>query len=473
MKIRYSKTKIITTIGPASQNIDVLRKLYEAGMDVVRLNFSHGSYDQHKETIECIRKTSELVGEPIPILMDLCGPKLRIGEVEDNVVLKEGDIIFITTKEIKGNKDRISTNYDKLLEDIQPEEFILIDDGLLKLKVLEVNSKEAKCEVIYGGPLKSKKGINLPGVKMSIPSITEKDKRDLEFGLSQGADFVALSFVRSHTDILELRELMNKLGYSKPIVAKIEKPEAIKDLNAIIRETDMAMVARGDLGVELNTEEVPLLQKLIIERCNYYGRPVITATQMLESMINSPRPTRAEASDVANAVLDGTDAVMLSAETSVGLYPVETVKTMDNIIRKIEEKRKPLKDFTFTLKDENYHLIDGMSKSACQLANDIKASAILVVTRTGRTAKLLSRYRPNTPIIAFTDSIDVIKQLNLVWGVKAEQIHGFADTDTTLNNIKEHAHKLGLVRKGDLVIFVAGIPIVESNYINMIKTDTI
>jgi pyruvate kinase len=308
---------------------------------------------------------------------------------------------------------------------------------------------------------------------MSIPSITEKDKKDLEFGLKHGADFVALSFVRSHADILELRSLIQGLGYNKPIVAKIEKPEAIKDLNAIVRETDMVMVARGDLGVEMDTEEVPLLQKLIIERCNYYGRPVITATQMLESMIHSPRPTRAEANDVANAVLDGTDAVMLSAETSVGEYPIQTVSTMDNIVRKIEEQRRPIKDFDYTLKDEEYNLIDGMSKSVCGLANDVKASAILVVTRTGRTARLLSRYRPNTPIIAFTDSFDVQKQLNLVWGVRAEKIREFSDTDTTLNDIKEHAHRAGLVRKGNLVVFVAGIPILETHSINMIKVDTI
>ena len=473
MKQKYAKTKIIGTIGPASQSIEMLSKLCEAGMDVVRLNFSHGTYEQHKETIDCIKKTSEIIGEPIPILMDLCGPKLRIGLVDDNVVLDAGDIIYITTEEIQGNKNRISTNYYKLIDDIKPNDFILIDDGLLKLKVLEVTKKDAKCEVIYGGALKSKKGINLPGVKMSIPSITEKDKQDLEFGLSHGADFVALSFVRNHKDILELRSIMNKLGYNKPIVAKIEKPEAIQDLNAIICETDMVMVARGDLGVELDTEEVPLLQKLIIERCNYYGRPVITATQMLESMVNNPRPTRAEASDVANAVLDGTDAVMLSAETSVGLYPVQAVRTMDNIVRKIEEKRKPLKDFNFTLKDENYKLIDGMSRSACGLANDTKAAAIIVITQSGRTARFLSRYRPNTPIIAFTDSIDVIKQLNIVWGVKAEKIHRFADTDTTLNDTKQHALEHGLVQKGDLVVFVAGIPILESHHINMIKTDTI
>ena len=473
MKQKYAKTKIIGTLGPASESVEMLSKLYKAGLDVVRLNFSHGSYEQHAQTIENIKKASEIVGEPIPILMDLCGPKLRIGEVQDGIILKEGDIIHITTEEIVGTKDRISTNYYKLIEDIKPNDNILIDDGLLRLKVLEVKHKDAKCEVIYGGALKSKKGLNLPGVNMSIPSITEKDKKDLEFGLKHGADMVALSFVRNHKNILDLKKDMENLGYNKPVVAKIEKPEAIKDLDAIIRETDMVMVARGDLGVEMLTEEVPLLQKLIIERCNYYGRPVVTATQMLESMINNPRPTRAEASDVANAVLDGTDAVMLSAETSVGKYPVETVTIMDKIVRKIEEQRKPIKDFMFSFKDEKLNFIDGMSRSICQLANDVNAAAIFVVTRTGRTAKYLSRYRPNTPIIAFTDSIDVKKQLNIVWGVRAEKIEKFYDTDTTLNEIKENAHKNGLVRKGQMVVFVAGMPVAQVHSINMIKVDTV
>jgi pyruvate kinase len=442
-------------------------------MDVVRLNFSHGSYDEHSMVINNVREASKATGQPIPILMDLCGPKLRIGVVEDNTILEEGGLISITTEEIIGNKERISTNYDKLLLDIKPGNFILIDDGLIKLEVLSISVTEVKCKVIYGGRLKSKKGINLPGVNLTIPSITDKDKRDLEFGLKSGIDFVALSFVRHHKDILELKELMRSKGYNKPIIAKIEKPEAISDINAIIRESDMIMVARGDLGVEMNTEEVPLLQKMIIEKCNYYGRPVITATQMLESMVNSPRPTRAEASDVANAVLDGTDALMLSAETSVGLYPVQAVNIMDSIARKIEEKRRPIRDFTAVIKEEEFNLVDRISKGACVLANDIKASAILAITKTGRTARYLSRYRPNTPIIAFTDNFDVLKQLNLVWGVKAEKIPGISDTDTTLNDTKNLAKELGYIETGDTIVLVAGIPIKESNIINMIKIDKV
>jgi pyruvate kinase len=473
MKINFARTKIICTIGPASQSVEKLALLIKTGMDVARLNFSHGGYDEHLKVINNIKEASELVGQPIPILMDLCGPKLRIGVVEDNTVLKEGDTIVITTKEVVGNKDRISTNYDKLLNDIKQGNFILIDDGLIKLEVQSISGDEVKCKIIYGGVLKSKKGINLPGVNLSIPSITDKDKQDLDFGLSHGVDFVALSFVRHHRDILELKELMRSKGYDKPIVAKIEKPEAISDINAIIRASDMVMVARGDLGVEMNTEEVPLLQKMIIEKCNYYGRPVITATQMLESMVKSPRPTRAEASDVANAVLDGTDAVMLSAETSVGLYPVQAVRIMDSIARKIEEKGRPIRDFTASIKDEEFNLVDRISKGACVLANDIKASAILAITKTGRTARYLSRYRPNTPIIAFTDNIDVLKQLNLVWGVKAERIPDISDTDTTLNDTKNLAEKLGYIETGETVVFVAGIPIRESNIINMIKIDKV
>ena len=473
MKINFARTKIICTIGPASESVDKLAQLIRAGMDVARLNFSHGGYDEHSKVIQNIKEASNQVGQPIPILMDLCGPKLRIGMVEEGVILKEGDTIVITTQEIIGTKNRISTNYDKLLLDVKPGNFILIDDGLIKLKVLSVSDVEANCEVIYGGALKSKKGINLPGVSLSIPSITEKDKQDLEFGLSHNIDFVALSFVRHHRDILELKELMKRKGIIRPIVAKIEKPEAISDINAIIRESDMVMVARGDLGVEVNTEEVPILQKMIIEKCNYYGRPVITATQMLESMVKSPRPTRAEASDVANAVLDGTDALMLSAETSVGLYPVQAVTIMDSIARKIEEKRRPIKDFTNVIQEEDFKLVDRISRGACVLANDINASAILVITKTGRTAKYLSRYRPNTPIIAFTDNLDVLKQLNVVWGVKAERIPGISDTDTTLNDTKNLAKKLGYIETGETIVFVAGIPIRESNIINMIKIDKV
>jgi len=472
MKQNFAKTKIICTIGPAINSTEMLVELSKAGMDVVRLNFSHGTYDEHLNNINNVKSASNILGTPIPILMDLCGPKLRIGVVEDDTYIKEGDTIKITTENIIGNKNIISTNYENLTKDIKPNDIILIDDGLIKLKTKEVSDKTITCEVIYGGQLKSKKGINLPNVNLSIPCITEKDLKDIEFGLKNNVDFIALSFVRHHTDILKLKKIISDKGYNKPIIAKIEKPEAINDIDAIIQESDMVMVARGDLGVEMNTEEVPLLQKMIIEKCNYYAKPVITATQMLESMVNNPRPTRAEASDVANAVLDGTDAVMLSAETSVGLYPLNAVKIMDSIVRKIEGKRRPIKEFMVE-QDEKLNLIDRISKGACVLANDIKASAILVITKTGRTARYLSRYRPNTPIIAFTDNLDVLKQMNLVWGVKAERIPGISDTDTTLNETKELAQKLGYIESGETIVFVAGIPIKESNIINMIKIDKV
>ncbi|HQJ74918.1 MAG TPA: pyruvate kinase [Bacteroidota bacterium] len=472
MKQNFAKTKIICTIGPAINSADMLVELSKAGMDVVRLNFSHGTYDEHLNNINNIKSASNILGTPIPILMDLCGPKLRVGVIEDGTYLKEGDTIKITTENIIGNKNIISTNYENLTKDIKPGDMILIDDGLIKLKAIDVSDKIITCEVIYGGQLKSKKGINLPNVNLSIPSITEKDLKDIEFGLKNNVDFIALSFVRHHTDILKLKKIISDKGFTKPIIAKIEKPEAINDIDAIIQESDMVMVARGDLGVEMNTEEVPLLQKMIIEKCNYYAKPVITATQMLESMVNNPRPTRAEASDVANAVLDGTDAVMLSAETSVGLYPLNAVKIMDSIVRKIEGKRRPIKEFMIE-QDEKLNLIDRISKGACVLANDIKATAILVITKTGRTARYLSRYRPNTPIIAFTDNLDVLKQMNLVWGVKAERIPGISDTDTTLNETKELAQQLGYIERGDTIVFVAGIPIKESNIINMIKIDKV
>lgn len=472
MKQNFAKTKIICTIGPAINSADMLVELSKAGMDVVRLNFSHGTYDEHLNNINNIKSASNILGTPIPILMDLCGPKLRVGVIEDGTYLKEGDTIKITTENIIGNKNIISTNYENLTKDIKPGDMILIDDGLIKLKAIDVSDKIITCEIIYGGQLKSKKGINLPNVNLSIPSITEKDLKDIEFGLKNNVDFIALSFVRHHTDILKLKKIISDKGFKKPIIAKIEKPEAINDIDAIIQESDMVMVARGDLGVEMNTEEVPLLQKMIIEKCNYYAKPVITATQMLESMVNNPRPTRAEASDVANAVLDGTDAVMLSAETSIGLYPLNAVKIMDSIVRKIEGKRRPIKEFMVE-HDEKLNLIDRISKGACVLANDIKATAILVITKTGRTARYLSRYRPNTPIVAFTDNLDVLKQMNLVWGVKAERIPGISDTDTTLNETKELAQQLGYIERGDTIVFVAGIPIKESNIINMIKIDKV
>jgi pyruvate kinase len=475
MIMNFAKTKIICTIGPATKSVEKLTELMEAGMDVARLNFSHGSYPDHLETITNIREASKKYGRPIPILLDLCGPKLRIGEVKEEFSIAKGEEIIITTENIIGTRDKISTVYQDLPKDVKINDKILIDDGLIKLSVTKTEGTEVFCTVIDGGVIKSKKGMNLPGVNVSSPSITDKDKDDVLFGIKNKVDFFALSFVRSWKDIQDLREFIQKNndGKNKMIVAKIEKPEAISDIEGIIQEADMVMVARGDLGVEMNTEDVPILQKMIIEKCNYYNKPVITATQMLESMIHNARPTRAEASDVANAVFDGTDAVMLSAETSVGEYPIQTVQIMDKIARRAEQKNWAMRTQFAPCYDEDMKLAGDLSSAACAIARDIKAAAIIAITKSGRTAKLLSRYRIATPILAFTEDEEVIKTLSIMWGVQGEAIDNLADTDTTLARSKELAIERGYVKKGDVVVFVAGIPLFISNVVNMIKVEKI
>ena len=469
----FAKTKIIGTIGPASGNSEVLKKLINAGMDIARLNFSHGTYKDHETSITNILKASEETGSPLPILLDLCGPKIRIGTLKEEFYLNSGDTIIISTDELIGTKEKISTIYKNLPNDVNPGDNILIDDGLIKLKVLKTNSTEVTCKVIDEGLLKSKKGINLPGVAISSPTITEKDRKDIEFGLNHDIDFFALSFVRSADDIKELKTIIKAGGKEIPVIAKIEKPEAIENIDAILQETDLIMVARGDLGVEMKTEEVPILQKMLIEKANKYNKPVITATQMLESMIENSRPTRAEASDVANAVFDGTDAVMLSAETSVGKRPVETVRIMDTIIRAAEQRVNPLNSLFLRRSDTAKDQASNICRAAGLLAENSKAAAIIVITKTGRTAQVLSRYRINIPIIAFTENYSVVKKLNIIWGVQGELIDKVLDTDFTLKKTRDLALKLGYVKHGDSVIYIAGIPLIESSQTNMIKMEKI
>lgn len=471
--IHFAKTKILGTIGPATGSVEGLTKLIHAGMDVARLNMSHGSHELHAETIGNIRKASEQTGMPLPILLDLCGPKIRIGEVQEEFILQTGDSIIITTDTVIGSRQRISTTYENLPRDVKRGDTILIDDGLIRLEVRGINGNDVECITVYGGVVKSKKGMNLPKVNISISSITEKDRMDLEFGIQHGVDFIALSFVRSRDDIKELRWLLKDRGAAIPVVAKIEKPEAIEDIDGIIQETDIVMVARGDLGVEMETEEVPILQKMIIEKCNDYNKPVITATQMLESMVTNAKPTRAEASDVANAVFDGTDAVMLSAETSVGKYPTQAVSIMNTIVLKAEERPDPRKHIHLRRKKGSLSHADHICRAACIMAEDAEASAIIAITKSGRTAQKLSRFRPHIPIIAFTESEDVIRKLKIVWGVQGELIDRVEETDATLNKAKKAALALGYVSRGDTVIYVTGIPLVESSQANMIKLEEI
>lgn len=473
----YGKTKIVCTLGPASSSVDVLEKMIRAGMDVARLNFSHGTYDEHRETIQNVRTAAERVGEPIAILQDLQGPKIRTGKLATpEVVLHDGAQFIITTENISGTSERVSTTYTELPKDVRPGDTILMDDGLLQLKVVRSTATDVITKVIHGGILKEHKGINLPGVAVSAPSFTEKDIEDLAFGIENNIDYVALSFVRTANDIRQLREVIAAKAGQKhhlPIVAKIEKSEALRNIDEIVAEADAVMVARGDLGVECALEEVPIAQKMICKKATIAGKPVIIATQMLESMIENPRPTRAEANDVANAVLDGADAVMLSAETSVGKYVVETVKTMDMIIRKAEEDEPDRLDVADPQSSDKANVFKALGRSACVLAQQIGAAAIVPITHSGETAKTIAKYRPSAKIIAVTDREYVRRYLNLVWGVRSILIPKLADTDTTLSLIHEELLRSHYVKSGDYIVMTAGIPLLARGTTNTLKVEKI
>ncbi len=473
---KFRRTKIICTLGPAVNTLDKIIGLIEAGMDVARLNFSHGDYEEHLNFIKLVRKASEITGKHIPILQDLQGPKIRVGKLKSEPMdLKTGELVILTTEKNYtsfSGENVIPVQYEYLTEDLKPGDTVLLDDGLIELKVLKVEDGKVKCEVVDGGILKSHKGVNLPGVDVRIPSLTEKDVEDLKFGLENEVDFVALSFVRKKDDIIDLLSKMESFGRNVPVIAKIEKVEAVKSIDEIIEVADGIMVARGDLGVELPTEDVPVLQKMLIKKANKAGKPVITATQMLESMISNPRPTRAEATDVANAVLDGTDAVMLSSETSIGKFPIESVQVMDRIIRTIETQYKfyePVFDSNLKLKDE----VDAIGRAACLLAQQLNAKAIVTITHTGATAKAISKYRPNVKIIALTDSYEVVRRLNIVWGVIGVKIKEITETDQTIQNAKIQLRESKLLNPGDLIILTAGIPLFQRGSTNMIKVEKI
>ena len=472
-RVDFTKTKIIGTIGPASQDVETLKGLITAGLDIVRLNFSHGDHESHTAAIRHTEAAAAATGRPVAILADLCGPKIRLGELEEEIHVSLDDEITISTEDFIGKGKRIPTIYPGLVDDVGPGDTILIDDGLIQLEVLSSSGKEVRCTVKNEGVIKSRKGINLPGVKVSASSITEKDKQDLEFILTQPVDFVALSFVRSRDDIKELRWLMKDRGRLLPIVAKIEKPEAVADIDGIIAESDIIMVARGDLGVEMPPEEVPVLQKMIIEKCNDHATPVITATQMLESMIQNARPTRAEASDVANAVFDGTDAVMLSAETSVGANPEKAVRIMDRIVSTAEKRPDPLRRSYLRRSDHTLSDAENICRAACIMAEEAKAAVIIAITKAGRTARMLSKYRTGIPIVAFTESPEILRLVSILWGVRGELIEKVGKTDDTLQKAKKLALDLGYARRGDKVVYVTGIPLIASTSTNMIKIESI
>ena len=457
-----AKTKIICTLGPASQSVKQLVELIQAGMDVARLNFSHGTLEDHLSAIKNVREASKLTGEYITILQDLCGPKIRTGKLQNKFIeLKEGATFTFTIDEMMGDEHRVSTTYRELPEDVQAGDIVLLDDGKMSLRVLAKTANDVECIVVNGGILKENKGMNLPGIKLSTPSLTEKDQEDLKFGLLHDVDYVALSFVRSAGDIRLLRSIIQQQTKTRvPIVAKIEMKEAIDAIDSIVSETDVVMVARGDLGVEMMPEDVPILQKMIVRKCNEAGVPVIIATQMLESMIENPRPTRAEASDVVNAVLDGADAVMLSAETSVGKYPVDTVQTMDRIICRAEIRRHDHLGIKQIPAEIQENVFDAIARAACVLARQVNATAIVPITHSGATAVKISKYRPESRIIAVTSDERILRSLNLVWSVRGMTIKDFVhDNDTVFRRIIERLKQEGYVERGDLVVFTAGLPL--------------
>lgn len=465
------KTKIVATIGPASSDKEILRKMFLEGLNVCRLNFSHGAHEIHQEVIKIIRELNEETGLNVAILADLQGPKIRTNEMENNgVELIAGTRVIIVTEKIVGNASRFSINYKNLPADVKPGEKILLDDGKLILEVEKTDGiSEIEARVIHGGILSSKKGVNFPNTNISMPSLTEKDKEDLDFALEQNVDWIGLSFVRNARDIIELKHLISLNQGKAKVVAKIEKPEALNDIDEIINESDALMVARGDLGVEVPYEKVPLIQKMLIQKCAIQAKPIIVATQMMESMITSLTPSRAEVNDVANAVLDGADAVMLSGETSVGNYPVEVIKTMARIVSEMEDFEGIYNKEELPKKNTERFISDSICFNACRLSQRVEADAIITMSFSGYTAYKIASQRPKAPIFVFTSNKQILTQLNLIWGVRGMYYDKRISTDHSIADIKHILKKEGLVKKGDLVINIASIPLEENGKSNMLK----
>lgn len=470
----FARTRILCTLGPATDSVDSIKNLIQAGIDGVRLNFSHGNYDFFEKLLNNINKACNDAKSPLAVLVDLQGPKIRIGDLaEPEIELRTNDSIEITIDDIKGTSQIISTSYKPLIIDSAVGDPILIDDGLIRLRISEKRNKSVICKIENGGTLLPKKGMNLPGMKLSTPSITEKDFKDLEFIIHHRVDYIALSFVRSPEDILNLRNWLKEKNIEIPLIAKIEKKEAVDRFDSILEVSDGIMVARGDLGVELDAAEVPVIQKEIIGMCNSVGKLVITATQMLESMIHNPVPTRAEASDVANAVWDGTDVVMLSGETSIGKFPVQSVKFMNDIILSAEgHLYNHLVNFKIPEKVEE-NLFDSMGKATVTISRQINAAAIVAFTYKGRTASNISKFRPEAKIIALSNSFDTINKLCLRWGVVPIFLEGIDKEHLAIDKAKKLIIENGYAKEGDVVIFVAGAPYSEKSRANWLRFDVI
>lgn len=462
------RAKIICTIGPSSDSRDKIFSLIRNGMDVARLNFSHGDHEGHGRAIEIIREGSERYKRPVAILQDLMGVKIRIGDVKDgSIFLKKGEEIFLMPGSDVSDKKRLFITYPNLIRDARKGEKVLLDDGLIQLEVMAIERGRLRARVIEGGVLGNRKGVNLP-FKLSLSTFTEKDARDLEFGLEKGIDYVALSFVKRASDIKILRKWLDDKEAEIPIIAKIERPEALEEIEDILNEADGIMIARGDLGVEVNPEEVPVIQKRLIELANRKGKIVITATQMLDSMREHLRPTRAEATDVANAIIDGSDALMLSGETASGRYPVESLKMMNRIIEYTEKNYKAFSSFR---KEElgKTDFPEAVADAACRAAEDIRARCIVAFTHSGFTARLVSKFRPSVPIIAFTPFERVRRIMSLYWGVRPEIMRTLSSTDEMIREVEDSLIKRGLARRGDRIVITASIPVLGAGRTNMVK----
>ncbi len=462
-----AKTKIVCTIGPASQDKRTLEAMIQKGMNVARLNFSHGTHADHASVIERIHEVSNDIDSPVAILQDLCGPKIRVGEIDPpGIRLAPGDTLTLTNKPATGEKNRVFVSYPDLPQDTQAGDMILLADGMMELEVLCTTADDVECCVVIGGVLTSHKGINLPSGTIRVPALTEKDKLDLKFGLSQGVDYVALSFVRRPEDIEEAKVIIAAAGKKTPVIAKIEKHEAVQNIDAIIKAADGIMVARGDLGVEIPLETVPGIQKELVRKANAVGKPVIIATQMLRSMVDAPRPTRAEATDVANAVLEGTDALMLSEETATGNYPVKAVEYMSRIAESAESSYAYEKTFSMIT---DIQVSESVAHAACILADHLNAAAIIASTQSGFTAAQISRFRPRSRIIGLSPDRETVRRLCLFWGCLASYVPQADDLDAMLDTAVKTARDMGHVKKGELIVITAGHPLWQPGTTNMIK----
>lgn len=471
------KTKIVCTIGPASESVEKLTQLMEAGMNVARLNFSHGDFEEHGARIKNIREAAEITGNNIAILLDTKGPEIRTNNMKDGAIeLVSGNDIIVSMTEVEGTTEKFSVTYEGLIDDVEAGSKILLDDGLIGLEVTKVDKAagEIHTKILNSGTLKNKKGVNVPGVAVKLPGMTEKDANDIRFGIEQGIDFIAASFVRRASDVLEIKQLLEDNNASHiHIIPKIENQEGVDNIDEILEVSDGLMVARGDLGVEIPAEEVPLVQKLLIKKCNTLGKPVITATQMLDSMQRNPRPTRAEASDVANAIFDGTDAIMLSGETAAGSYPVEAVQTMNNIASRAEEALNYKEILSKRSRDSEHSITDSIGQSVAHTALNLEVKAVITPTGSGHTARMISKYRPEAPIVAVTYDARIQRQLALVWGVYPRLSQKSESTDEMLDVAVQEGVNSSIVTHGDLVVITAGLPVGETGTTNIMKIHVI